>query len=295
MSVARANFSVAEAFASGVAVIERSFRNVVLWAAATFAITLSPAVLIFLLKGGRFSVPDGGRSLQTFRGGDPGVLINQFHRVIDGGFWAYLLLGLIWATFGGAVVQAAVYRSVLKPGRDGAGWLRLGPTEIWLFLLMIVETLGVLVLLTLWMAVAFVWMLVGKIVGPPAGGWIGGAGMLVATVLFVWVMIRFSLAGAMTVAEGRFRFFGSWSLTQGRSWKLFWTFFLIVALARGLELLSAAAVVLLNGTALEPIPVFLVPFELIWLAVVSLVVACLRALVLAPLATAYRGLSSAPA
>jgi hypothetical protein len=119
--------------------------------------------------------------------------------------------------------------------------------------------------------------------------------MLATTVAAVWILIRFSLAGAMTVAEGRFRFFGSWSLTQGQSWKLFWTFFLIVALARGLELISAVIVLALNGLALEPLPAFLLPFELLWLAVVSLVMACLRALVLAPLATAYRGLTGASA
>ncbi len=291
MSVSKANFSVAEAFSSGVGVIERSFRSVLIWAAATFAFSIAPALLIFLLKGGQFSVPDEGRSLQTFKGADPGVLINQFHRVIDGGFWIYFLVGLAWAAFGGAVVQAAIYRSVLTPARERAPYLQVGMTEVWLFLLTIVQILGVVTLLVLWAVLVAIGALVGKIVGPPAGGWVLTAITVASSLLALWVLIRFSLAGAMTVGEGRFRFFGSWSLTKGRSWKLFWTFFLIVALARGLELFSAATVVILNGLALQPLPSFLIPFELVWLALVSLALACLRTLTLAPLATAYRGLS----
>lgn len=293
--MARANFSVAEAFSSGVGVIERNFRSVLFWAAATFGFSLAPAILVFLLKGGRLSVPDGGSSLQSFKGADPGVLINQFHRVLDGGYWAYILVGVIWAMFGGAVVQAAIYRSVLGSGRDRAPYLRVGMTEFYLFLVMIVQILGAAVLGFGWLVLLIIGVHLGKIVGPPAGAWVSGAAAAASTVVALWILIRFSLSGAMTVGEGRFRFFESWTLTKGRSWKLFWTFFLIVALAKGLELFGAATVVVLNGLALEPQPAFLIPFELLWLAAVSLVVACLRALVLAPLATAYRGLAGAEA
>jgi hypothetical protein len=292
VGVSRANFSIAEAFSSGVGVIERSYRSVFVWAAATFAVSLAPALLVFLLKGGQFSVPDEGRSLAALKGADAGVVINQFHRVLDGGYWVYLLLWLFWSTFGAAVLQAAVYRSVLEPKQERGAWLRIGGTEVWLFLLMIVQGLALAVLFLFWFLLIMIGALLAKIVGPPAGAWVAGVVTLASTVLAVWLIIRFSLSAAMTVGEGRFRFFSSWTLTKGRSWKLFWTFFLIVALARGLELFGAATVLILNGTALQPVPSFLIPFELVWLALVSLAIACLRTLFLAPLATAYRGLSA---
>jgi hypothetical protein len=300
--VQKPNFSVAEAFAAGVDLIERSFKSVLIWALAMFLLALVPACVAFMVQGGHFIVPDGGLKLSGVTGLDSGMALEPRRQVLGAGF-AYWLLGAVWALVGASVIYAAVYRTTWAGKRLPRGGLRLGAAEGWLSLVMVVQALGLLVLILVVWSLILVLALVAAILGPPLSGWALALGGLLIVAAALWVVLRLCMCQAMTVAENRFRFFESWALTKGRSWKLFWTFSLVIALIIGLELLYLGMVVVgivvtfgvttasLKSVQLVPIPGFAVPIGLLWLAFASLLGALLRALLVAPLASAYRGLS----
>lgn len=303
------NFSVAEAFAAGVDLIERSFKSVLIWAGVMFLIALVPACIGFVVRGGHFIVPDGGFKLSGVTGLDSGLVMEPRRQVLAANL-AYGLLGAIWAVVGAAVIYAAIYRTAWARKLLPSGGLRLGAAEGWLALVMVVQALGLVVLvLVVWFLLAILG-LTAAILGPPLSGWALAVGGLVVIGGAVWIVLRLCLCQAMTVAEGRFRFFESWGLTKGRSWKLFWTFSLVLALIIGLEVIYLGLVVLgilttlgvttaslkaLPTVQLVPIPGFAVPIGVLWLLVASLLGALLRALLVAPLASAYRGLSGGEA
>jgi hypothetical protein len=300
--VQKPNFSVAEAFAAGVDLIERSFRSVLTWALTMFLLALVPACLAFVVQGGHFVVPDGGFKLSGVTGLDSGLAMEQRRQVLGVNF-AYTLLSAIWAVVGAAVIYAAIYRTTWARKTLPSAGLRLGAAEGWLALVMVVQALGLIILILAVWALFLVVALVAGIIGPPLSGWALALGGLAVIAAALWVLLRLCLCQAMTVAENRFRFFEAWGLTKGRSWKLFWTFSLVLALIVGLEVLYLGMVAVgivvtfgvttasLRTVQLVPIPGFAAPIGLLWLAFASLLGALLRALLVAPLGSAYRGLS----
>jgi len=300
--VQKPNFSVAEAFAAGVDLIERSFDSVLTWALAMFLLALAPACVAFVVQGGHFVVPDGGFRLSGVTNLDSGLVMEERRQILGANF-AYWILGAIWAVFGAAVIYAAIYRTTWSRKTLPSGGLRLGAAEGWLSLVMVVQALGLIMLILAVWALLVALALIAGIIGPPLSGWALALGGLAVIAAALWVMLRLCLCQAMTVADNQFRFFESWGLTKGRSWKLFWTFSLVLALIIGLELLYIGMVVVgvvvtfgvttssLRTVHLVPIPGFAVPIGLLWLAFASLLGALLRALLVAPLASAYRGLS----
>ena len=296
------NFSVAEAFAAGVDLIERAFKSVLIWALAMFLLALVPACVAFVVQGGHFIVPDGGFKLSGVTGLDSGLAMEQRRQML-GANLAFGLLSIIWAVVGAAVIYAAIYRTTWARKTLPSGGLKLGAAEGWLGLVMMVQGLGLLILVLAVWVLLLVLALVAGILGPPLSGWALAVGGLVVIAVALWVTLRLCLCQAMTVSESKFRFFESWGLTKGRSWKLFWTFSLVLALIIGLEVLYLGMVVIgivvtfgvttasLRTVQLVPVPGFAVPIGLLWLAFASLLGALLRALLVAPLASAYRGLS----
>lgn len=118
-----------------------------------------------------------------------------------------------------AVLNCAIYRAVLRPYERGLGYFRLGMDELRMALLTIV--LGLI-----WFAALFVVALVASFSAATVGlsngpavlaGAAVGLGVLITA---VWVLVRLSLAPAMTFAERRLVVFGSWSFTKGRFWLL---------------------------------------------------------------------------
>ncbi len=302
--MAKTRFSVAETCSAGVDVIERAFKSVLVWAGVMFVVALVPAVVGFLLNGGHFVVPDGGVKLRGFSNLNTSLAMRPNPQMLG----AHMLGGIgviLWAALGAAVVYAAIYRTTWTRAPGKGANLRLGAAELWLFLLILIQWIALFVaVLVAWVAL-FALLLLGGLLGPPASGWVEGVGMVLILIGFLWVCLRLSLAQAMTVAEGRFHLFGSWTLTQGRSWKLFWTFWLVLSLVLGVEILNLAmlqvgvliATGVINAQALgaahlEFVPELVIPIGLIWLAVVSLMGALLRTLLIAPLGAAYKALTA---
>lgn len=171
--------------------------------------------------------------------------------------WPALLLVTIGGLFVGAMVQAAVIRSILAPEQRGFASLRFGRAE------------GALVLLALlYIPIAIVVFLVSAMVigGAAALGHaihgVGG-GLLVFLVCvayavgLMWVALRFSLAAPMTFAAGAVRFFSSWSLTKGEGWRLFglaWVLVLVwFAVTVAYSIVSGIVNALFTGAAMASI------------------------------------------
>ena len=208
------NFSVAEAFAAGVDLIERAFKSVLIWALAMFLLALVPACVAFVVQGGHFIVPDGGFKLSGVTGLNSGLVMEE-RRQLLGANLAYWLLGAVWAVVGAAVIYAAIYRTTWARKTLPSGGLRLGAAEGWLSLVMVVQALGLIILiLAVWMLL-LVLALVAAILGPPFSGWALAAGGVAVVAAALWVVLRLCLCQAMTVAENRFRFFEFLGPDQG--------------------------------------------------------------------------------
>lgn len=125
-------------------------------------------------------------------------------------------LGIIF----GAVMNAAIVRSVVSPQSDAFGYMRLGMDEV--------RTAVVTLVLTILSIVvsALVFGLVGAVFGFAAAAQmpmlllVGVVATIGGLVLMAWLSARFSLAVPITVAEKRIAIFDSWGLTKGRTWPI---------------------------------------------------------------------------
>jgi hypothetical protein len=235
-----------------------------------------------------------------------------------GAIWPMFLIFTIGQLVIGAILQGAVYRSVLRPDDRAFFSIRIGVEEVVLFLLYLV--------FVVFMIVAYIAFVVAVIAAGFAGHAIGGIGGGLVTFLLVlasfmallWVATRFALAGPMSFAERRVRFFGAWALSRGEGWRLFGLAWLIGLILFGLAILfyivllivvlivgvagfaSAAASaggaqgLAQNPAALMAMWPMLALMFVIYLVFASAFIGGTQAIFLAPWAEAYRQLRGSP-
>ena len=140
----------------------------------------------------------------------------------------------------GAMLSAAVARGVLKPSGDPFGYLRLGMDE--LRVLVVTFVLGLVMCLCAFVAMLAFGLLIGAVRAAGGGGVavsVGIIGFLALVWFFIWLSVRLSLAVPITVAEKRFAFFDSFSLTKGRFWPLLGMAVLAFVMVLLVQLLSS--------------------------------------------------------
>ncbi len=123
---------------------------------------------------------------------------------------AFLALGII--------AFAAVVRAVARPGGDRFAYLRIGMDELRLL------GLGVLLLLMIFVGEFIAIAIVAAASGIFAAIGAGFVGAIFGIALFcasIYAQVRISLAGAMTVIEGRIVIKDAWRATKGHFWTLF--------------------------------------------------------------------------
>ncbi len=120
----------------------------------------------------------------------------------------------------GAVLSAAVARSVLRPNESRWGYLRLGMDE--LRVLLVSLAVSVIVGLTSGVAMMAVGaaMGVGAASGQPLLILLGVLLLFAVFALIVWLAIKFSLAVPMTVDRRKIVILESFSATKGHFWSL---------------------------------------------------------------------------
>ena len=290
-----AEFSATDAALEGFRLTREKPRAVLVWAGLMLLSTLAFYGLVLALAGEAFNTvlsagPDGG---------DPEGTLAALGRVAP--LYALLLpLGILFY----GVLYAAVYRAVLRPGEGGAGHLRLGGDE-----LRLAATFAALFLLLLGLSLGLVVVLSLVLGGLATAG--GGAGLgallssLIVLGVFIFLLVRMSLALPATFAERRIVVFGSWRLTKGRFWPLLGTYLMSVILSLVVYLLAMmiyfAVAALLGGGIAAAGSVFSPDFSdpgalftaamLIYLPISALVGAVTTAITVAPPAAVYRDIT----
>lgn len=185
-------FSASDAALEGFQVLRRHWRVVVGWAGfnviGMVAIIVAALVLTVGLVATEAIAEDalGGIGSLVAVGGD--VLIQT-------------------------IVAVGLYRMLLRPEAPGFLHLRLGRDEARLL------GIGAICALAL-VAFGGVAYLLGRALGRVSGAapiLVGVAAVIVA----LWLGLRFSLVGPMSVAEQKIDFARSWRLTRGKAWALF--------------------------------------------------------------------------
>lgn len=113
----------------------------------------------------------------------------------------------------------AVFRAVLRPADRGFAYLQFGGDEL--------RQIGLMLIQMVFFGVVYGGLGFGLFYGLHHAGLDGGAtglltflGCLLIGVIVIVLAVRLSLAEAMTFAQRRIRFFGSWSVTKGHFWSL---------------------------------------------------------------------------
>jgi hypothetical protein len=150
--------------------------------------------------------------------------------------WPALLLVVIGGFVIGAMVQAAVMRSMLETGHKSFASLRFGAAEVALILLALLYIPISVVVFLVSAAIIGGVALAGHAVGGIGGNLLIFFGCVAYGLVFMWVALRFALAAPMTFAERRVRFFGSWTLTRGEGWRLFGLAWLMVLVWLGVSI-----------------------------------------------------------
>ncbi|HAV51434.1 MAG TPA: hypothetical protein DCX75_15805 [Brevundimonas sp.] len=187
---------------------------VLLWWAAFYLVSFA---LIFLLAAGPIAgVMAAASDLENMGPGATPEDLRPFMMAYLAVFPILIPLGILM----GAVLNAAVARSVLEPGKSAFGYLRIGMDEVR------VAVVSVVLSIVMGLAAMVIFGVAGFIAGflgaadVPGGALIIVVVFLAAIAAMIWLAVRLSLAIPITVAEKRFAFFDSFKVTGGHLWGL---------------------------------------------------------------------------
>lgn len=204
------SFSATDAAFEGFRVVRRKPMTIVWWTLAYLVATLA------FFAVGAPAVANLMNMAENLEGGaQPSMEEFQQIAMVYAVFLGWVMpLALIC----GAIINAAVARSVVRPAESAFGYMRLGMDEVRVLVVTLVLSILAIVVSVV------VWGLVGVL-----AGFVGASGQntlwlvvvvagLGAVVLMIWLAVRFSLAIPITVAERRIAIFDSFGVTRGHFW-----------------------------------------------------------------------------
>ncbi len=124
--------------------------------------------------------------------------------------------------FVATILYCAIFRSVIHPEQRGFGSLRVGATELMLFMLMIGGFIAFFIGLVVVMLPAA--LIIGVLAAVHAGAVAVVIGILLGAVglwAMVYVALRLSMVGPMMVDDGKVHLVDAWALTKGKAGQLF--------------------------------------------------------------------------
>jgi hypothetical protein len=302
-----ASFSIGEALGSGFGLIRRHPLAVLAWGIVYFAITLLPFVLMWGLIGG--DIMEAVRNPPVTGAGDPTAEMMALSSKMQ----LVQPLSILCSLLAAGVLNAAIFRAVLRPRDKGFLYMKLGKDEFWQALI----SLCIAILLFIaFLAVALVGGIVGGIVwfvGDAAGGAVvQGVGIslvvLAVVAAMIWIGLRFSMAAPATFATGSFQLFESWTLTKGQGARLFGLALVlfVVIIVMYIVLIAIIGIVAaimgvsigLNEDAFrsffeqgpETVMMTLIPLFVIMALISALISGAYYAILMAPWASVYRQL-----
>ena len=305
-------FSIGEAYGAGFKLITGRPLSVLVWGLVYWLLNMIPVGLMLWLSGPELLNAWSEMMASAVAGEDPSSRLERMQSTMAG-LQGFQGLGWLLGLLATGLINAAIFRAVLRPEDGGIFGLKLGMDEVWQALIELCINI-LLILIAIPFALVFVG--VGVAVFFAMGQGVGGvmAGLLIGligVVLFLWIALRFSLAGPATFATRNFQLFESWTLTKGQGFQL-----LLLAILLGLTIfvlqlvlgfvfliafVSAGTLEALSPEAIEAF--FTQPFEtwsvqlLPWFIGASLIGALLTGalytFLYAPFASVYRQLTEA--
>lgn len=292
-------FSATEAAFEGFRVVRRHPLAIAFWA---LAYALFFAAFLGLFAGPLATVM---ATTEALEGTQPSP---QEVQTLMQSWSGFMALGLPLSLVFGAVLNAAVVRSVLEPGEKAFGYLRLGADELR------VLAVTLLLAIVIFAATILLFVVVGVAAGVASQA-NTGLGILVGVLLglaaaaaVVWLAVRLSLAVPMTFHEKRISPFGSFQLTKGQTLPLFGMAiiaFIMSMLVSILGTIIALPITLatgglnqlasLDGQSTAQILQAAGPGLLAWGVVNAIFSALQLAVIYAPFSAAYRDLKGLPA
>jgi hypothetical protein len=243
-----ARFSATGAATAGFGVIGRAPLAVLAWGLVLLVTLVGPMIGLMWTLAPQFiglikAMPEPGSTAASET--DPAMMARMMQ--LQASMMGVNLLSLVGGTLVRAVVAAAVFRAVLQPDQNRWAYLRLGKSELWLALVSLVQTVLFMMAYFAVIIVGFILGMIVFLVGSAAGE--GGklmAGLLIVLLVLAaigalfWGVLRLSMAGPMSFAEGKFLLFESWSFTRGQSGRLLGMAVLLVLILMALELVVYA-------------------------------------------------------
>jgi hypothetical protein len=205
----------------GIRLVREQTRAVAIWGALFLVLGIA---MYFAFKP--MMAPMAEYQVQAAQARASGQLPPSF----PGGFFLTLIpiyLVLILAVIS---VFAAAVRATAWGGTDSIGFLRFGMDE---FRLLGLGVMWFFASLVGGIVLGIVIGIVGALVAVVSGGSTMTAGLLgfvLVIALFaasMWLYVRLSLIGAVTVLQGRMAISEGWAATRGRFWTLFGTYFVL--------------------------------------------------------------------
>lgn len=294
------SFSPSESAFEGFRIARRSPMAVLIWALFFVVLTVAIFALVGTQIMGFLQMSEG---LET--GGEPSM---EEVSAVMGAYLSMMALIFPLSLIAGAVMYTGVNRAVLRPEDSRFGYLRLGMDEVRVGVVYLVLSIlggivcGLIYALGVGLAVG-AWAALRES-SPAVAMLVGFAIGVGALALILWLVVRYSLAIAITVAERRIAIFDSWSLTKGHFWGLLGMNLLALVMAIVVQLLvSIVALPILfftlggfeNIEALQTMPpaeIFqtMAPFAIVAVLFSGLLSALQAAIMYAPSASAYLGL-----
>jgi hypothetical protein len=139
-----------------------------------------------------------------------------------------MVLLIMLALVLGAILSAAIMRSVLHPEEKRMAYLRLGREELRLLVVSLIT----------WAAALMVTIIPGGVValgaallgGTPAAGWFTFIGGLTVLGLSTWVAVRLSMLAPHAFVVGHIDPRAAWLLTHGQFWRLLATIVIVIVM-----------------------------------------------------------------
>jgi hypothetical protein len=241
------SFSATDAAFEGFRLVRRNPMAIVIWMVISAIASIGQ---IFAAGGMKESLVAMTEMMKDMQSSPPTTLegwtpfLNAYSDMMSSAAWM-IPVSLVLSS----VLTAAVARAVLRPGEKAFGFVRLGMDEVRVFFVTLIIGILAAVFCTIIFAAA---VIVGVIAIKALEGW-GGLVMFLtvlgAFAFMIWLLVRWSLAIPITVAEKRFAVFDSFAATKGRFWPL---------LGMGLiAFIMALLVMLLCGVVSMPLSMML--------------------------------------
>ncbi|PIB96351.1 hypothetical protein [Caulobacter sp. X] len=224
-----------DAALEGLRTMRRKPLTVLAWAA--FSLVMLP-ILGLIAK---IVLGDEGRTALAGRVGsaDPRELLDLVTH-LGGAMVLLIALALVL----GAVLQAAIIRSVIEPDNDRLAYLRLGREEVQLLIVSLITwaaALGVTVI------PSGAVVLGAALLSGAAAGWFATLGALAVIGLSLWVAVRLSLLGPHAFSHHHIDVRAAWIQTHGQFFRLLAMFAMTIALTAIVSVLGAMVSSVLGG------------------------------------------------